>query len=222
MINKIKKLEKLIKITFKNKNLLLRSLTHKSFDKENNNEKLEFLGDRVIGLIISKRLLELYPDENEGIIDKKFANLVNKKTCAKVAAQLNLGSFIKTGSSLKNIKMLNEKILSDTCEALIGALYLDQGFKTSEDFILKNWHTFIKSSSVTKIDSKTKLQEYSLKKYKKLPTYKAYKQTGPNHNPLFKIQVQIPNSKAFIGYGKSKKLAEQNAAYKLIKTINII
>ena len=97
MIIKIKKLEKLIKITFKNKNLLLRSMTHKSFDKENNNEKLEFLGDRVIGLIISKRLLELYPDENEGIIDKKFANLVNKKTCAKVAAELNLGS-IKTGS----------------------------------------------------------------------------------------------------------------------------
>ena len=116
--------------------------------------------------------------------------------------------------------MLNEKILSDTCEALIGALYLDQGFKTSEDFILKNWHTFGKSSSVTKM-TKKKLQEYSLKNIK-LPTYKAYKQTGPNHNPLFKIQVQIPNSKAFIGYGKSKKLAEQNAAYKLIKTINII
>ena len=106
MTNKTKKLEKLIKITFKNKNLLLRSLTHKSFDNANNNEKLEFLGDRVIGLIISKRLLELYPDENEGIIDKKFANLVNKKTCAKVAAQLKLGDFVKTGSSLKNIKML--------------------------------------------------------------------------------------------------------------------
>tara|TARA_B100000029_G_scaffold512545_1_gene609482 strand:+ start:895 stop:1563 length:669 start_codon:yes stop_codon:yes gene_type:complete len=222
MIHKIKKLEKILRIIFKNKNLLTKALTHKSFDKEHNNEKLEFLGDRVIGLTISKKLLELYPDENEGVIDKKFANLVNKKTCAKIAAQLNLGKFVKTGDSLKNIKMLNEKILSDSCEALIGAIYLDQGFKISEDFILKNWYNFIKSSSVTKIDSKTKLQEYSLKKYKKLPTYKSFKQTGPNHNPFFKIQVQIPNSKTYIGYGKSKKLAEQNAAYKLIKNINII
>lgn len=172
-------------------------MTHKSFDEENNNEKLEFLGDRVIGLVISKRLLVLYPHESEGIIDKKFSNLVNKKICKEIAARLNLKKYIRTGSSLKKIKPSDEKILSDTCEALIGAIYLDQGLNVAERFILKNWDSFIKKSNITQIDPKTKLQEYSLKKYKKLPLYKNYKRIGPNHNPIFKVQVQISYSKKF-------------------------
>ncbi len=215
----IKKIEEIIKINFKNKDLLIKSLTHKSFNEKYNNEKLEFLGDRVIGLVISKELLDLYPEEKEGIIDKKFSNLVNKKTCRDVAVKLNLKNFIRIGNSFKKAKMLNEKILSDSCEALIGAIYLDQGFAVSEKFILEKWNTFIKKSKITKIDPKTKLQEYSLKKYKKLPVYKTYKQTGPNHNPIFKIQVQILNSKKFFGFGKSKKIAQKNAALKLIKNL---
>ncbi len=167
----LKSIEKNLGVNFKNKNLLNKSLIHKSFDKINNNEKLEFLGDRVIGLIISKKLLSLYPDEEEGIIDKKFASLVNKKTCAQIALQLNLKKYIKTGNSYKVLKSTDEKILSDTCEALIGAIYLDQGINFAEKFILKVWSVFIKDSKITKIDSKTKLQEYSLKKYKKLPVY---------------------------------------------------
>jgi ribonuclease-3 len=161
-----KQIEKILKINFNNKRLLIRSLTHKSFDKNENNEKLEFLGDRVIGLVISEKLLALYPNEREGIIDKKFANLVNKKTCAKIAHQLSLKKFIKTGNSYKNLKSSDERILSDGCEALIGAIYLDQGFVISEKFILKNWNSFIKRSNIIEIDSKTKLQEHSLKKYK--------------------------------------------------------
>ena len=217
----IKKLESTIKVNFNNKELLLQSITHKSYDEKYNNEKLEFLGDRVIGLVISKKLLSLYPNEKEGIIDKKFANLVNKKTCADIAKQLNLKEFIKTGNSFKNIISSNEKILSDCCEALIGAIYLDQGFIVSEKFILKNWHNFIKKSYITRIDPKTKLQEYSLKKYKKLPIYKMFKQTGPNHNPVFKVEVQILNSKKHFGYGKSKKIAQKNAALKLIKNLKL-
>ena len=89
-------LEKKIKIKFKNKDLLIKSLTHKSFNKENNNEKIEFLGDRVLGLVIAKRLLEIYPDEKEGILDKKFASLVNKKTCLEIAKKLELQKFILT------------------------------------------------------------------------------------------------------------------------------
>ena len=145
-----KKIEKILKINFNNKKLLIRSLIHKSFDKNENNEKLEFLGDRVIGLVISEKLLSLYPNEKEGMIDKKFANLVNKKTCAKVAHQLNLKKFIKTGNSYKNLKSSDEKILSDGCEALIGAIYLDQGFAISEKFILKNWNNFIKRSNINR------------------------------------------------------------------------
>ena len=221
MRNNIRKIENFIKINFNNKALLAKSLIHKSFDEKNNNEKLEFLGDRVIGLAISKKLLALYPEESEGVIDKKFSNLVNRKTCSKIANQLNLKKVIQTGNSFKNIKSSDEKILSDSCEALIGAIYLDQGFSVSEKFILQNWASFIKKSNVTEIDPKTRLQEYSLKKYKKLPKYKMFKQTGPNHNPLFKVQVQILNSKKYFGYGKSKKIAQRNAAYKLINSLNL-
>tara|TARA_B100000700_G_C15032782_1_gene851354 strand:- start:774 stop:1430 length:657 start_codon:yes stop_codon:yes gene_type:complete len=217
----MKKLENIIKINFHNKELLKRSMIHKSFDENYNNEKLEFLGDRVIGLVISQKLLDLYPEESEGIIDKKFANLVNKKTCTKIANQLNLKKFIKTGNSFKNIKSSDEKILSDCCEALIGAIYLDQGLTISEKFILTNWKNFIKNSKITEIDPKTKLQEYSLKKFKKLPIYKMFKQIGPNHNPFFKVEVQISNSKKYLGYGKSKKLAQRSAASKLIKNLNL-
>ena len=96
---------KKIKINFKNKNLLIKSLTHKSYDKENNNEKLEFLGDRVLGLIIAKKLLEIYPDEKEGILDKKFASLVNKKTCLEIAKKLELNNYILR-LNLKKIKKL--------------------------------------------------------------------------------------------------------------------
>ena len=139
MRENLKQIEKSLKINFKNKDLLRRSLIHKSFDKNHNNEKLEFLGDRVIGLVISKKLLFLYPNEKEGVIDKRFASLVNKKTCAKVATQLNLKKYIKTGKSYKDLKPSDEKILSDACEALIGAFYLDQGFNASEKFILRTY-----------------------------------------------------------------------------------
>ena len=221
MIENLKKIQKIIKINFTDKKLLERSLIHKSYDKIYNNEKLEFLGDRVIGLVISKKLISLYPNETEGVIDKKFASLVNKKTCAKVAKIIDLKKFIKTGDSFKNIRSSDEKILSDACEALIGAIYLDQGFSISEKFILKNWDTFIKNSKILVIDSKTRLQEYSLKQFKELPVYKVFKQSGPSHNPLFKVQVNIRNSKKHIGFGKSKKIAQQNAANKLLTDLNL-
>ena len=214
-------IENNIKINFNNKKLLMQSLTHKSYNEKYNNEKLEFLGDRVIGLVIAKKLLSLYPNENEGVIDKKFSYLVNKKTCGQIGRQLNLKNFIKTGNSLRNLRLNDEKIISDCCESIIGALYLDQGYAVAEKFILRNWHNFLKKSDITRIDPKTKLQEFSLKKFKKLPIYKSFKPIGPNHNPIFKVQVNISNSKKFFGQGKSKKLAEQNAASKLVKSLKI-
>ena len=217
----IKDLEIIIKYSFKNKTLLNRALTHKSFNSDRNNEKLEFLGDRVLGLIISKKLLDKYPNEKEGIIDKKFANLVNKKTCVDIAKRLNLRKYLYLGSSHKNLERSVDKIQSDCLEAIVGAIYLDGGLKSSEKFIFNFWEKYIDQSVITLIDSKTKLQEYSLKKYKKLPKYTFFKKTGPQHNPLFKTEVEIPESKKIIGIGTSKKNAQQNAAAKLIKILNI-
>ena len=206
------KLEKKINIKFKNKSLLIRSLTHKSFNKTNNNEKIEFLGDRVLGLIIAKKLLEIYPEEKEGILDKKFASLVNKKTCLQIGKNIELKDYILIFNPKNRSISIEDKVISDTCEALIGAIYLDKGFNITEKIILDLWKEKIKESVITQIDPKTKLQEFSLKRFKKLPTYRILSNTGPRHKPLIKVAVKLPNTKFYNGEGKSKKEAEQNAA----------
>ena len=211
------KLEKKIKINFKNKDLLIQSLTHKSFDKESNNEKVEFLGDRVLGLVIAKKLLEIYPNEKEGILDKKFASLVNKKTCLQIAKEIELHKYILTFNFRNKKNVIEDKVLADTCEALIGAIYLDKGFSSVEKIILSLWSKHIKDSVITQIDAKTKLQEYSLKKFKKLPIYKLISNTGPRHKPLFKVGVKLIDTKFFLAEGSSKKDAEQNAAIKCLQ-----
>ena len=212
-------LEKKINIKFKNKNLLIQSLTHKSFNSNQNNEKIEFLGDRVLGLVIAKKLLEIYPDEKEGILDKKFASLVNKNTCLAIAKNISLDKYILTfNPNNKKIK-IEDKIISDCCEALIGAIYLDKGINIVEKVILDLWNHNIKKSIITQIDAKTKLQELALKNFKKLPIYKVISNTGPRHKPLFKVGVKLPNSRYFISSGKSKKEAEQNAAIEYLKSL---
>ncbi len=215
-------LEKKLKISFKNKNLLVKSLTHKSFDKVENNEKVEFLGDRVLGLVIAKRLLEIYPDEKEGILDKKFAALVNKKTCLEIAKKLELQKYILTFNTKDKKKIIEDKLLADSCEALIGCIYLEKGFNSVEKIILNLWSDHIKNSVITQIDAKTKLQEFSLKKFKKLPIYKLISNTGPRHKPLFKVGVKLVDTKFYISEGKSKKDAEQNAAIVCLQNIKKI
>ena len=209
----ISSFEKKIGVNFKNKNILIKSLTHKSFNSFENNEKLEFLGDRVLGLVISKKLLETFPDDKEGVLDKKLASLVNRKKCVEVSKNFNLESYLITGNfkSSKN-KKIEDKIISDACEALIGAIYLDQGLDIAEKFILKFWKNHISINMTNQIDSKTKLQEYSLKKFKILPKYKFLSNTGPHHKPIFKIGVSLQNSKMYYATGNSKKDAEQKAA----------
>ena len=214
---KLEKFENILDVKFKDLTLVEKSLTHKSYNSKNNYEKLEFLGDRVLALVISKKLLEIYPKESEGIIDKKFSNLVNRKTCASIAKKLNLRKYMFLGESFKNLKRSDDKILSDCLEAVIGAMYLELGYN-----IIKNWEIYLKSSKTTVIDSKTTLQEYSLKKFKLLPKYKLQKISGPHHNPNFKATVQIKMSKKYIGFGNSKKIAQQNAAKNLLYDMKII
>jgi len=197
-------------------------LTHKSYNSLENYEKLEFLGDRVLALVISKKLLDTYPKESEGIIDKKFSNLVNRQTCASIAKKLDLKKFMNLGESFKNLKRSDDKILSDCLEAIIGAIYLNLGFVVVEKFIMKHWEINLQSSKRAIIDSKTTLQEYSLKKFKLLPKYKLKKISGPHHNPNFKASVQIKESKTYVGFGNSKKSAQQNAAKNLLNDIKNI
>ena len=216
----IQKFEKKLKIDMKNKALLIEALTHKSANREINNEKLEFLGDRVIGLILSKKMFDLYPKESEGVLDKRLAKLINKSTCASIAWSIGVKHFIILGNQKKNINRKDEKILSDACEALIGAVYVDRGYNYVKELVLRLWKNEIDNSFITTLDSKTKLQEYSLKIFKKLPVYKQESLKGSHHNPIFKVSVKIINSKKYFGEGNSKKIAQQNAAKKLLYTIN--
>ena len=210
--------QKQIGINFKNQKLLTKSFTHKSFNPIENNEKLEFLGDRVLGLIISQNLLKFFPNDKEGDLDKKLASLVNKKQCATIAKDIKLQDYILIKNSNSNATVEN-KILSDCLESVIGCIYLDQGLDAAEKFIIKNWHKYLNKGLITERDAKTKLQEHSLKC---LPVYKLLDNKGPRHKPLIRVSVKIKNSKNITAIGYSKKEAEQKAAKKLLGILKII
>ena len=218
---KINKLQKNLNIKFNNTDLLLQAITHKSYNPKLNYEMLEFLGDRVLGLIISNKLFFLYPDEKVGILDKRFSNLVNKNTCYQVGKKLKLNEFILIGNSKKKIINIENKIISDACESIIAAIYLDKGFKVANEFVLDTWKEYLNISNETVIDAKTKLQEFSLKKFKSLPEYKIISNTGPRHKPTFKVGVKIKNTKFIYSNGSSKKNAEQSAASILLKSLDL-
>ena len=215
----ISKLEHNLGFKINNVDLYSRAITHKSADKINNYEKLEFLGDRVLGLCISKKLLEVFPNEKEGILDKKLASLVNKNKCYEIGKQLKLDTIIQIGNLRAKKQVIEKKIISDSCEAIIGAIYLDKGFESVEKFILKNWNKHINDKSIVIVDPKTKLQEYSLKKYKLLPVYKFISNTGPKHKPNFKVAVKLKETEFIEAEGSSKKLAQQAAANKLLNIL---
>ena len=155
MKNKIKNLEIKLKFKIKDASLFAKAFTHKSANRENNNEKLEFLGDRVLGLILSKKLFDLYPHESEGDLDKRFAKLVNRETCSKIAWSIGLQDSIFLGDMKYKVTSKDGKILSDLCEAFIGAIYIDQGYQNCEKIVLDLWEKYLKKSNVTILDSKT-------------------------------------------------------------------
>ncbi|MFL2898573.1 MAG: ribonuclease III [Candidatus Pelagibacter sp.] len=212
-------LERTININFVNKENLILSLTHKSHNSKINNERLEFIGDRVLGLIISSELLKTYPNQKVGYLDKMFASMVNKRTLLNIGKKIGLEKFIIGGNTTK--KNIEDKIISDTCEALIGAIFLDFGYIKAKKFILNYWEQYFKLNITYQVDSKTKLQEYSLKKYKVLPIYKLISNSGPRHKPIFKIGVRLKNTKFVYATGSSKKNAESKSAETLLKVIGV-
>ena len=219
----ISDLESSISFKFKDQSILRRSLTHKSFDSDNSNETLEFLGDRVLGLVISEKLINDFPNDPEGLLDKRYSKLVNKETCYKISQSLNLGDFILLGSTEINSKGNEKKsILADSCESLIGAIYLDSGYEESKKFICNFWNEEFESINSNLIDPKSFLQEWMLKRYKELPEYKLLDQTGPDHAPLFSVELSFKEYKKATNEGKSIKEAEMKAAESFIKLNKIV
>jgi ribonuclease-3 len=214
---KIEFLEKKISYIFENKNIIKRALTHKSTGLSEHNEQYEFLGDRVLGLIISEILIIKYIDLSEGNLDKIFSTLVNKEKCAEVATHIGLGEHLILGKTeIASEGKYKSGILADACEALIASIYLDGGYSAAQDFINNNWLKSINSIDINFKDPKSALQEWSLKKYKKLPDYKVAKQEGPAHSPTFTVKVQFNDYKVAEAVSGNIKEAEKKAAIEFI------
>ena len=220
---KVDEFEKKINYKFKNKSLIDLAFTHSSFkNKINKNyERLEFLGDRVLSLVISEDLFLKYSNEDEGALSKRLSDLVSKQKLLEVANEISIKEMLKIDQFEKrNLKLKkNISILSDVCEALIGAIYLDSNLENAKKFISKYWKKKISKNILPPQDPKSLLQEVAQKKGLNLPKYILKKKEGPPHNPRFEIEVFLKGIKKFSAIAKTIKIAEINAAKKMVDYI---
>jgi ribonuclease-3 len=213
--------EKKINYKFNNQSLLIEALTHSSsfISSSPNYERLEFLGDRVLGLILAEYFFKLFPEVNEGCLNDYYQKYANQDFLAECAQNLNISDFIQTqkGDNLYN----NKSILSDVVESLIGAIYIDSNINECRGFIEKKILNMVSKSSPPLRHSKSLLQELCLKKYKELPKYSMINKSGPDHNPVFTVSVSINEDNVKLGEGSSLRIAEEIAASKLLEFLNI-
>jgi len=220
---KVDEFEKKINYKFKNKSLIDLAFTHSSFkNKINKNyERLEFLGDRVLSLVISEDLFLKYSNENEGALSKRLSDLVSKQKLLEVANEISIKEMLKIDQfEKKNLKLKkNISILSDVCEALIGAIYLDSDLENAKKFISKYWKKKISKNILPPQDPKSLLQEVAQKKGLNLPKYILKNKEGPPHNPRFEVEVFLKGIRKFSAIAKTIKIAEINAAKKMVDYI---
>ncbi|MCJ7541758.1 MAG: ribonuclease III [Desulfobacterales bacterium] len=207
---------------FKNIDFLVESLRHSSFVNENlepdiqDNERLEFLGDAVLNLVVGHMLMQRYPELKEGDLSKMRANLVNESQLASIAQEMDLGSYLQLGKGEIQTKgWEKQSILADTFEAVIAAVYLDSGFDAVFRIIDSHFSFLLDSvvMSTTNHDYKSQLQELVQMKQQKVPVYTIIHESGPDHNKTFRVRLKVEKIQAE-GEGKSKKVAEQDAARK--------
>ena len=218
-------LEKNIGYSFKDQNLKTLALTHKSFANENgdlpHNERLEFLGDAVFDLFVSDILMKKYPEADEGDLSKMRASLVNTDTLAELALSLNLDQHLKLGvSEARDRGQLKPRLLACVLEALVGAVYLDGGHAKAKKMVVSLVGEKIKSGLENK-DYKSILQEFVQKKFRKIPVYTTIDVTGPQHEKMFLMKVQVGDRVLGKGEGKSKKQATQLAALAALKELEV-
>lgn len=208
--------EERIAYHFKNPQNLALALIHPSRDpsrRAKSFERLEFLGDRVLGLVITEYLYHRFPKGKEGELAKRLAALVCCETCHHIAQALD----IQTALSLEE-KYLSGSVLADALEALIGSIYIDGGLDAARNFILTHWKPLFKKQAVLPTDSKTALQEWAQDKLKIRPQYEVLNVSGPDHNPLFQVRVTVGKYGSTEATGPSKKHAERAAAKKFLET----
>ena len=219
-------LEDRIGYKFADKALLERALTHisalSSGNRANSYQRLEFLGDHVLGLVISDMLYRAFPKANEGELSRRVADLVRKETCAEVAKVMDLGPALKLGSSESNAGgRLRTTILGDACEALVGGVYLDGGYATAEALVARFWEARMLKPLRPLRDPKTMLQEWAQARGLPTPTYQELTRTGPHHKPKFNVAVSLPDRPPAEGTGTSKRAAEQTAAAAMLTRVGV-
>ncbi len=219
-------ISKVINYKFTDHAILEEALTHPSVNKRNSEdqivsyERLEFLGDSILNMVVSAMLFKMFPEEKEGALAKRKTDLVCGSTIANVAKEIELGNFIIMNNSERcNGGKCNLKNLENSLEALIGAIYIDGGLESVEKFIIRHWEKLAKDILDPPQDPKTSLQEWTQKNKLPLPEYELVKQTGPAHNPEFTISIFIENYGKVSACASSKKIAEQKAAELMLEKI---
>ncbi len=215
----MEELQQILKYQFKNKTLLSKALTHGSVNPDvlANYERLEFLGDRVLGEAVAHLLYNIFPNEPEGNLSQRFVRLVRKETVAEVALSLKLNEFIKVANEeLRN----NVNVLCDVCEAIIGAIYVDGGSDASIEFVNQHWRELIDKNVAPPKDAKSRLQEIAHVKGFGVPQYKVVGREGNEHEPIFEVEVSLGIGKCVTAKGRNKKVAEMAAAEAMLEKIN--
>ncbi len=210
-------LEERIGVQVRDKERLERALTHSSLRPGQSGarsyERLEFMGDRVLGLVIAERLFEMFPRDDEGGLSLRLNTLVSANACAEIADELGLHEFLRHGGDLKRVKGKHTKnIRADLVEALIAAIYLSEGLETTRAFILRVWGDRLVQAGEARQDAKTALQEWAHTRGTQTPRYETVGREGPDHDPVFTVRVSVPDVEPGEGRGRSKRLAEQEAA----------
>jgi len=221
--NTLDQAQEILKVTFKSPKLLETALTHKSAGSqkpESHYERLEFLGDRVLSLVMAETLLKVFPKEKEGEISRRHAALVNQVVLADIAQGLGLDKLIQADLAEKERSVQQPSILSDVMEAVIAAVYKDKGLQAAEAFILTHWEGLIETKSEAPKDAKTTLQEVAQAEGKALPIYRVVDKKGPDHSPLFNVAVKLTGMPEIMAHGASKRIAEQEAAQKALRMLN--
>ncbi|WP_062016391.1 ribonuclease III [Aureimonas sp. AU4] len=216
-------LEERLGLRFKDRARLERALTHSSLAKAagsgaSSYERLEFLGDRVLGLSVAEKLFQLYPKADEGDLSLRLNSLVSAEACAEIADELGLPAFIRHGADLKRAAASrNRNIRADVVEALIAAIYLDHGLEAARRFVLRVWGDRLNQSASARRDPKTALQEWAHKRAGSTPRYELVDRFGPDHEPVFRVRAVIPDVEPEEGQGRSKRIAEQEAAEAILR-----
>jgi ribonuclease-3 len=182
-------------------------------NRSNSYQRLEFLGDHVLGLVISEMLYRAFPKADEGELSRRLADLVRKETCTEIARSIDLGAAVRVGSSEANAgARARPAILADVCEAVIGAVYLDGGYNSAGQLVERLWVVRLRATAQPLRDPKTVLQEWAQARGLPTPAYREVARSGPDHNPEFRVAVQLPAFAPAEGLGRSKRAAEQAAA----------